>query len=125
MEATPSRAWHTSSREPPWHHRRHGPTSASAAPPAGVRRRPARRSHGEGPMMTLLGGELPCLVLGAGPPLVVLVGLESDNVPPTGVGLWMERRRWRTLARRRTVHVVRRPAHLPAGVTMHALAALH
>ncbi|MCK6211888.1 alpha/beta hydrolase [Georgenia sp. EYE_87] len=73
---------------------------------------------------TLTGG-LPYLAFGGGPALVVLAGLEAENVNPTGAARARELRGLRAYARRHRVHVVRRPAGLPAGVTMADLADLH
>ncbi|WP_211489884.1 alpha/beta fold hydrolase [Georgenia thermotolerans] len=73
----------------------------------------------------VLHGGLPYLRLGAGPVLVVLPGLESENANPVGGARALEVRRLRPFARRFTLHVVRRPPGLPAGATMVDLADLH
>ncbi len=70
-------------------------------------------------------GALPCLVAGAGPPLVVLAGL----TPEAGVSAGSLRRvhvsAMRQWAREREVFYVNRRPGLPRGMTMAALAAEH
>jgi pimeloyl-ACP methyl ester carboxylesterase len=67
--------------------------------------------------------ELPHVRLGAGPPLVVLTGLELENKPPTGAALRFLRFGYRGYARHFTVyHVTRRP-HLPRTYTTRDMAA--
>jgi pimeloyl-ACP methyl ester carboxylesterase len=70
-----------------------------------------------------LPGHLPCLSFGAGPPVVILPGLDGRNASPTGVARRFEVRRYRPFAERFTVTVVRRPPGLAAGCTMADLAA--
>lgn len=68
---------------------------------------------------------LPYLAFGAGPPVVVLPGLEGPNVNPEGAARAFEMRRYRPFAERFAVTVLRRRRGLPARTSMADLAADH
>jgi pimeloyl-ACP methyl ester carboxylesterase len=67
--------------------------------------------------------ELPHVRLGAGPPLVVLTGLELENKAPTGAALKFLRFGYRGYARHFTVYHVSRRPHLPRTYTTRDMAA--
>jgi pimeloyl-ACP methyl ester carboxylesterase len=69
-----------------------------------------------------LGGGLPHLSFGHGPPLVVFPGLGTTNANPTGIQRWGELRLLSPLARSFTVHRVGRKVGLKRGTTMADLA---
>ncbi len=69
-----------------------------------------------------LHGGLPCLVVGSGPPLIVLTGLSPENRPPSGAERTGQLRSVRMLTDRFTVHLVNRRPGLEPGTTMHDLA---
>lgn len=69
-----------------------------------------------------LHGGLPCLIVGSGPPLVVLPGLSAENRNPTGMERTSQLRNVKPLAELFTVHLVnRRPGREP-GANMNDLA---
>lgn len=68
---------------------------------------------------------LPCLVAGAGPPLVVLAGLTPEAGVSAGWLRRMHESAMRPWARDRKVFYVNRRPGLPRGMTMAALAAEH
>ncbi|MEV6965089.1 alpha/beta hydrolase [Hamadaea sp. NPDC051192] len=67
---------------------------------------------------------LPFFTIGDGPPLVVLM-FTPDAANPTGLARWSATRMVRPFARHFTVHVVNRPAGLPANITMTRLAQVY
>lgn len=67
---------------------------------------------------------LPCLSIGAGPPLVVLLHT-PQAANPEGLARWSTMRLLRPFARHFTVHLVNRPPGLPATTTMADLADVH
>ena len=69
-----------------------------------------------------LGGGLPHLSFGHGPPLVVFPGLGMTNANPTGIQRWGELRLLSPLARSFTVHRVGRKVGLKRGTIMADLA---
>ena len=69
-----------------------------------------------------LGGGLPHLSFGHGPPLVVFPGLGTTNANPTGIQRWGELRLLSPLARSFTVHRIGRKVGLKRGTTMADLA---
>jgi pimeloyl-ACP methyl ester carboxylesterase len=69
-----------------------------------------------------LHGGLPCLVVGSGPPLIVLPGLSPENRLPTGADRTGQLRSVQMLTDRFTVHLVNRRPGLEPGTTMHDLA---
>lgn len=71
---------------------------------------------------TTLGGVLPCLTIGSGPPLVVLTGLSAEHRNPTGLDRSTQVRMVRRLAPGHTVHLVGRRPGLPTGTRMRDLA---
>ena len=70
-------------------------------------------------------GSYPCLVAGAGPPLVVLAGLTPDVGVSAGPMRRMHEQAIRPWASARRVFYLNRRPGLPAGMTMRALAAEH
>ena len=70
----------------------------------------------------VLHGGLPYLAAGAGPPVVVLTGLQAEHGNPTGVERWSQLRMIRPLTERSAVHLVGRRPGLAAGTTMVDLA---
>jgi pimeloyl-ACP methyl ester carboxylesterase len=72
----------------------------------------------------VLQGGLPLLWFGAGPPLVLLGGIEAGTANPVGTSQRTEALRFRRLASRFTVYSVRRPP-LAAGTTMADIADAH
>lgn len=75
----------------------------------------------DGARETTLSG-LPCLTLGSGPPVVVLVGLTSEHRVPTGMEQRNDLRMVAPLAERFTVHMLNRRPGLPPGTRMQDLA---
>jgi pimeloyl-ACP methyl ester carboxylesterase len=69
-----------------------------------------------------LGGGLPCLSIGQGPPLVVFPGIGMTNANPTGIQRWGEVRLLSPLARAFTVYRVGRRVGLKPGTTIADLA---
>ena len=69
-----------------------------------------------------LGGGLPCLSIGQGPPLVVFPGIGMTNANPTGIQRWGEVRLLSPLARALTVYRVGRRVGLKPGTTIADLA---
>jgi pimeloyl-ACP methyl ester carboxylesterase len=69
-----------------------------------------------------LGGGLPHLWFGDGPPLVVFPGLGMTNAMPTGIQRWGELRLLAPLGRAATVHWLGRRVGLGRGATMAGLA---
>lgn len=85
---------------------------------ATAERQRARRTITVGEMH----GGLPCLIVGSGPPLVVLRGLTGEHRNPTGMERSSEISTVRALTDRFTVHLVNRRPGRPPGTTMHDLA---
>lgn len=73
----------------------------------------------------VLGGRLPFLRFGAGPPLVVLPGLALDEPRTAGFVARLYARGFARLARDHTVHVVHRPSGIAAGTDTRGLAAAY
>jgi pimeloyl-ACP methyl ester carboxylesterase len=71
----------------------------------------------------LLGGELPYIVLGDGPPLVYIAGLSAAHDAPTGAARWFEVSALKPLAKHFTVYHVNRRKNLEPGATMADIAA--
>jgi len=69
-----------------------------------------------------LGGGLPCLSFGQGPPLVVFPGVGMTYANPTGIQRWGEVRLLSPLARAFTVYRVGRRVGLKPKTTMADLA---
>lgn len=69
-----------------------------------------------------LHGGLPCIIVGSGPPLIVLTGLSPENRIPTGGERAGQLRAVRLLTDRFTVHLVNRRPGLAPGTTMRDLA---
>lgn len=103
------------------------PRSATAArvPPPGGDRSVMQMlaPHGGLPVHEgTIGDDLPCLTIGAGPPLVVLSGLTGEHANPTGIERWMLVNMVQPFAETFAVHLVNRRPGLPASTTMRDLA---
>jgi pimeloyl-ACP methyl ester carboxylesterase len=88
------------------------------------------RSRGSSPLPIREGeltGGLPYLVMGSGPPVVVLAGLDGagGTTNPSGAARSFELRPYRRLAAHRRVLVVRRSPGIAPGCTMAQLASQH
>lgn len=67
-------------------------------------------------------GDIPCLVAGQGPPLIVLPGLTASSGNPTGFARSAQLRQVAPLTRHFTVYVLNRRPGLPAGYQLSDLA---
>ena len=86
--------------------------------PASPRYRRAMVTVREGKLI----GDIPCLVAGQGPPLIVLPGLTASSGNPTGFARSAQLRQVAPLTRHFTVYVLNRRPGLPAGYQLSDLA---
>jgi pimeloyl-ACP methyl ester carboxylesterase len=84
-----------------------------------------RRGRAPGPLVVhegLLGGGLPYLAVGQGPPLVVFSAFSAEHANPTGAARRFYLRPLGPLARHFTIYLVNRKPGLPPGSTIKELA---
>jgi pimeloyl-ACP methyl ester carboxylesterase len=102
-----------------------GPRAEAAGP--GLSRRAAvrevtRTRITSAPRESVLG-DLPCLVMGSGPPLALLGGLTPENGLPVGLARWLEVQTMTPFAHDFEIYWVARRRGLAKGATMADLAA--